>query len=156
MRAKIHLEGALKKALEGFGWEWPDKAVIEPPKDRQFGDMSVNVAMMLAKQAKKAPRAIAEDIMGALKSDPLIEKVEIAGPGIPQFHLCPPPSGRTPWAQSWTQAIPTGRPPWATAPRFRSSTFPPTPTGPLHIGHGRGARPWRLPDPDSRKGRVRG
>ena len=67
MRAKIHLEIALKKVLTDNGWDWPEKAVIEPPKDKKFGDMSVNVAMMLAKQAKKAPRAIAEDIMAAME-----------------------------------------------------------------------------------------
>ena len=138
MRAKIHLEGALKKALEGFGWEWPDKAVIEPPKDRQFGDMSVNVAMMLAKQAKKAPRAIAEDIMGALKSDPLIEKVDIAGPGFLNFTFAP-----TFWQDTVGAILDAGDSYGASTlgngTKVQVEYVSANPTGPLHIGHGRGA-----------------
>jgi len=138
MRAKIHLEGALKKALDGFGWSWPDKAVIEPPKDSGFGDMSANVAMMLAREAKKAPRAIAEDLKGALESDPFIEKVEIAGPGFLNFTLTP-----AFWQETVGEILGQGG-------NYGSSTLgngtkvqveyvSANPTGPLHIGHGRGA-----------------
>jgi arginyl-tRNA synthetase len=132
------LEGALKKALDGFGWSWPDKAVIEPPKDSGFGDMSANVAMMLAREAKKAPRAIAEDLKGALESDPFIEKVEIAGPGFLNFTLTP-----AFWQETVGEILGQGG-------NYGSSTLgngtkvqveyvSANPTGPLHIGHGRGA-----------------
>ena len=155
MRAKIHLEGALKQVLGDFGWDWPEKAVIEPPKDKSFGDMSANVAMMLSKQAKKAPRAIAEDIQGALSGDPLIEKIDIAGPGFLNFTFAP-----TFWQETVGVILEAGE-------EYGSST----------LGNGTkvqveyvSANPHRaaahrsrsrcgsgrLPDPDSREGRVRG
>ena len=138
MRAKIHLEAALKKALEGFGWAWPEKAVIEPPKDKQFGDMSANVAMMLAKEAKKAPRAIAEDIKEALSADPLIEKIDIAGPGFLNFTFAP---------SFWQETVSAvrdagedyGKSVMGNGTRVQVEYVSANPTGPLHIGHGRGA-----------------
>lgn len=138
MRAKIHLEGALQQALEGFGWDWPEKAVIEPPKDKQFGDMSANVAMMLAKQAKKAPRAIAEDIKEALSGDSLIEKIDIAGPGFLNFTLAP-----SFWQETVTVINKAGED-YGTSgmgngTKVQVEYVSANPTGPLHIGHGRGA-----------------
>ncbi|NDV20088.1 arginine--tRNA ligase [Pseudodesulfovibrio sp. JC047] len=138
MRAKIHLEEALKKVLESFGWEWPEKTVIEPPKDKKFGDMSANVAMMLAKQAKKAPRAIAEDIQGAFDNDSLIEKVEIAGPGFLNFTFAP-----TFWQETVSVVTEAGAAygtsTMGNGTRIQVEYVSANPTGPLHIGHGRGA-----------------
>jgi len=138
MRAKIHLEEALKGVLADNGWEWPEKAVIEPPKDKKFGDMSVNVAMMLAKQAKKAPRAIAEDIAKAMESDPLIEKVDIAGPGFLNFTFAP---------SFWQETVSViteagedfGTSTMGNGTKVQVEYVSANPTGPLHIGHGRGA-----------------
>ncbi len=138
MRAKIHLENQLKQVLADKGWDWPDKSVIEPPKDKQFGDMSANVAMMLSKQAKKAPRAIAEEIAEAMASDELIEKVDIAGPGFLNFTFAP---------SFWRETVAAIH---AAGNRYGASTLgngtkvqveyvSANPTGPLHIGHGRGA-----------------
>jgi len=138
MRAKIHLEGALKAVLADKGWEWPEKAVIEPPKDKKFGDMSVNVAMMLAKQAKKAPRAIAEDIMAAMEGDVLIEKIDIAGPGFLNFTFAP---------SFWHETVGVildagesfGTSDMGNGTKVQVEYVSANPTGPLHIGHGRGA-----------------
>ena len=138
MRAKIHLEGALKAVLADKGWEWPEKAVIEPPKDKKFGDMSVNVAMMLAKQAKKAPRAIAEDIVAAMEGDALIEKIDIAGPGFLNFTFAP---------SFWHETVGVikeageayGMSTMGNGTKVQVEYVSANPTGPLHIGHGRGA-----------------
>ncbi|MBC16150.1 MAG: arginine--tRNA ligase [Desulfovibrio sp.] len=138
MRAKIHLENALKAVLADKGWEWPEKAVIEPPKDKQFGDMSVNVAMMLAKQAKKAPRAIAEDIAAALEGDAHIEKIDIAGPGFLNFTFS---------QAFWHETVGVikeagetyGDSSMGNGTRVQVEYVSANPTGPLHIGHGRGA-----------------
>jgi len=138
MRAKIHLETALRHALEDFGWAWPEKTVIEPPKDKRFGDMSANAAMMLAKEAKKAPRAIAEDIREALAGDPLIEKIDIAGPGFLNFTLAP---------SFWQETVSVineaggdyGKSAMGAGTRVQVEYVSANPTGPLHIGHGRGA-----------------
>jgi len=138
MRAKIHLEEALKKVLADNGWGWPEKAVIEPPKDKQFGDMSANVAMLLSKEAKKAPRAVAEDIVKALESDPNIEKIEIAGPGFLNFTFSP---------SFWHQTVGVitkagddyGTSTMGNGTKVQVEYVSANPTGPLHIGHGRGA-----------------
>ncbi|ADU61304.1 MAG: arginine--tRNA ligase [Pseudodesulfovibrio sp.] len=138
MRAKIHLETALRKVLADRGWEWPDKGVIEPPKDRQFGDMSVNVAMMLAKQAGKPPRAIAEEIAAAMADDPRIARVDIAGPGFLNFTFAP---------GFWHETIGVvreagqgyGASDLGKGVRVQVEYVSANPTGPLHIGHGRGA-----------------
>ena len=61
---------------------------IEVPKDKGNGDYAINLAMMLARAAKSAPRAIAENIVAKLKSDELgATKIEIAGPGFINFYL---------------------------------------------------------------------
>ena len=68
----------LKEALETIvrkkSWEWPEKAVIELPKDAKHGDLATNIAMTLAKICQKAPRAIAEEICAELEKHSLIEK----------------------------------------------------------------------------------
>ncbi|QGY39907.1 arginine--tRNA ligase [Pseudodesulfovibrio cashew] len=138
MRAKIHLENVLKAVLTDKGWDWPEKAVIEPPKDKKFGDMSANVAMMLAKQAKKAPRAIAEDIAAALEGDALIESVDIAGPGFLNFTLAP-----SFWHETAAVIAEQGRDygtsTMGNGTKVQVEYVSANPTGPLHIGHGRGA-----------------
>lgn len=138
MRAKTYLEEALKGAVEGKGWEWPEKAVIEPPKDKQFGDMSANVAMMLAKQAKKSPRDIAADLADALGGDANIEKVDIAGPGFLNFTFSP---------DFWRETVKVvreagesyGNVETGKGTKVQVEYVSANPTGPLHIGHGRGA-----------------
>ncbi|WP_285907361.1 arginine--tRNA ligase [Pseudodesulfovibrio pelocollis] len=138
MRARIHLENALQKVLADRGFAWPDKAVIEPPKDKQFGDMSANVAMMLAKQAGKPPRAIAEEIATAMADDPRIAKIEIAGPGFLNFTFAP---------GFWHETIAAireagegyGASDLGRGVRVQVEYVSANPTGPLHIGHGRGA-----------------
>ena len=62
--------------------------VVEIPRDKTHGDFAANIAMLLAKQAKKAPRMIAEDIIKNLKTDgSYVESVEIAGAGFINFRL---------------------------------------------------------------------
>ncbi|MUM77189.1 arginine--tRNA ligase [Pseudodesulfovibrio sp. F-1] len=138
MRAKTHLENALQKVLADKGFAWPDKAVIEPPKDRRFGDMSANVAMMLAKQAAKPPRAIAEEIKEAMADDPRLARIEIAGPGFLNFTFAP---------GFWQETVAVIREADGTygasdlgkGVRVQVEYVSANPTGPLHIGHGRGA-----------------
>src|SRR5262245_26265195 len=61
--------------------------VVEPPRDAAHGDMATNAAMVLAKDAKAKPRDLAERIAGQLRADPLIEAVEVAGPGFINLTL---------------------------------------------------------------------
>ena len=70
-----------------FSGELPD-FVVESPRSREHGDLAVNVAMMLAKSEKKQPREIAQLLVARLQGcDPVIEKLEIAGPGFINFYL---------------------------------------------------------------------
>src|SRR3981081_1718022 len=57
------------------------RVLVEPPRDASHGDMATNAAMVLAKDAGKKPRELAEALAGKLRHDDLASKVEVAGPG---------------------------------------------------------------------------
>src|ERR1700724_2948849 len=82
---------------------WPDdidlsRVVVEPPRDASHGDMATNAAMVLAKEAKSKPRDLAEAIAAKVRADPLIDKVDIAGPGFINLTLR---------ISAWTDALRT-------------------------------------------------
>src|SRR5436305_2007651 len=72
------------------------RVVIEPPRDAAHGDMATNAAMVLAKDAGKKPRELAELIAEKLRADDLIAKVDVAGPGFINLTLKP---------DAWTDAL---------------------------------------------------
>src|SRR6188474_3252679 len=65
------------------------RVVVEPPRDPSHGDMATNAAMVLAKDAGKKPRELAEAIAAKFRSDPLVATVDIAGPGFINMTLKP-------------------------------------------------------------------
>src|SRR5712671_3456253 len=65
------------------------RIVVEPPREAAHGDMATNAAMVLAKDAGKKPRDLAEAIADKLRADPLVAKVEVAGPGFINLTLKP-------------------------------------------------------------------
>src|SRR5215831_9918037 len=65
------------------------RIVVEPPREAAHGDMATNAAMVLAKDAKKKPRELAQAIADALAADELVQKVEVAGPGFINLTLKP-------------------------------------------------------------------
>ena len=69
--------------------DWIPEISVERTRDAQHGDFASNLAMMLAKSAKTAPRQLAEAIIAALPDDVSVEKVEIAGPGFINFFVNP-------------------------------------------------------------------
>ena len=82
MRAIETLRTALAAIIEEEGLVWPAKTVIEPPRDPRHGDLSVNSAMLLAKEAKTNPRELAQKFAARLlERCPDVEKAEAAGPG---------------------------------------------------------------------------
>lgn len=138
MRAKNHLRTALQAIVADMGLEWPEKATLEPPKDKKFGDMAANIAMMLAKPARKNPRELATAIAEKLAHDPQVAKVDIAGPGFLNVTFSPDF-----WRNMVTAieekadyfgALTSGN-----GKRVQVEYVSANPTGPLHIGHGRGA-----------------
>src|SRR5437764_9289870 len=80
---------------------WPagidfSRVVVEPPRDASHGDMATNAAMVLAKDARARPRDLADAIAARLRADPLIEKVDVAGPGFINLTLK---------VSAWTDAL---------------------------------------------------
>ena len=111
---------------------------ITRTKDASHGDFTCNIAMMLAKQAGKPPREVAQAIIDALGKNDAINKVEIAGPGFINFFL----------AQESTLSVikdilskgkTFGRSNAANNEKVQIEFVSANPTGPLHVGHGRGA-----------------
>ena len=79
-------EAVLKAGLASE--EQMPQVILETPKDKTHGDYSTNMAMQLARVAKKAPRMIAEQIIANFdQSKASIEKMEIAGPGFINFYM---------------------------------------------------------------------
>ena len=115
------------------------KAVaVEPPRDPAHGDLATNAAMVLAKQAGTNPRALAELIAPKLEAVPAVTSVEIAGPGFINLRLS---------ADAWRDELTTilregenyGRSDAGNNERVNVEYVSANPTGPLHMGHCRGA-----------------
>ncbi|MEL6572225.1 MAG: arginine--tRNA ligase [Pseudomonadota bacterium] len=110
---------------------------VEPPRDAAHGDMATNAAMVLAKPAKMNPRAIAEALAAKLADDPRITSAEVAGPGFLNLRLAP-----TVWQEVVKAALtdPTyGQSQMGAGQKLMVEYVSANPTGPLHVGHTRGA-----------------
>jgi arginyl-tRNA synthetase len=114
------------------------RIVVEPPRDAAHGDMATNAAMVLAKGAKAKPRDLAERIAGLLRADPLVEAVEVAGPGFINLTLK---------ASVWPAVLASvlrdgpayGRTGTGRGEKINVEYVSANPTGPMHVGHCRGA-----------------
>lgn len=112
--------------------------VIERARDKTHGDYACNVAMLLAKPARMAPRAIAELIVKALPASELVEKAEIAGPGFINFFVNSA-VGLSVIPKILTTGVTYGQSTLGAGKRVQVEFVSANPTGPLHVGHGRGA-----------------
>lgn len=111
---------------------------IEHTRDPSHGDYASNVAMMLAKPAKKNPRQIAQSIISQLPSDKDVLKVNIAGPGFINFFINPL-SQHAVISDILQQGVRFGTSNIAKGKKVQVEFVSANPTGPLHVGHGRGA-----------------
>jgi arginyl-tRNA synthetase len=84
-----HLTEALREALSGAGLPVPDVLLWEPPREERHGDYATSVAMALARQARQAPRRVAEAIIAHFPKTPAVDRLEIAGPGFLNVFLSP-------------------------------------------------------------------
>ncbi|MGC2341639.1 MAG: arginine--tRNA ligase, partial [Methyloceanibacter sp.] len=111
---------------------------LEPPKDASHGDLATNAAMVLAKPARLAPRALAERIVPLLASDPNIESVDIAGPGFINLTL-----SLSFWPSVLRMVVEQGdgygRSAIGKGKIVNVEYVSANPTGPMHVGHCRGA-----------------
>ena len=137
--ARVH---AACSALATEG-NWPagidlSRVVVEPPRDASHGDMATNAAMVLAREAKAKPRDLAEQVAAKLRADELIASVDVAGPGFINLTLKP---------KAWANELLTllregasyGRRASAAGEKVNVEYVSANPTGPMHVGHCRGA-----------------
>ena len=111
---------------------------VEPPRDALHGDMASNAAMVLAKPAGLKPRAIAEDLATRLAADARIISVDVAGPGFLNLRLAPAVwRGMIP--EALARGADFGRSDMGAGRRVNIEYVSANPTGPLHVGHTRGA-----------------
>lgn len=116
----------------------PESIVLDRPKQAQHGDFACNVAMQLARALKRNPRELAQRIAAELPSSPLVDRVEIAGAGFINFFLKPIAKQRTVTAVLQAKER-YGRSGLGAGRRTQVEFVSANPTGPLHVGHGRGA-----------------
>ncbi|NNU80214.1 arginine--tRNA ligase [Halovulum dunhuangense] len=125
-------EGALPAGLSFEG------VAVEPPRDAGHGDMATNAAMVLARPAQKKPRDIAEALAAKLARDARVTEAAVAGPGFLNLRLA---------ASVWRGVIPAalavgsdfGRSTVGAGQKVNVEYVSANPTGPLHVGHTRGA-----------------
>jgi arginyl-tRNA synthetase len=114
------------------------RIVVEPPREAAHGDLATNAAMVLAKDAGKKPRDLAEAIAAKLRADELVAKVDVAGPGFINLTLEP---------RAWTDSLRAvlaagadyGRSHVGQGTKVNVEYVSANPTGPMHVGHCRGA-----------------
>lgn len=114
------------------------KAQFERTRNKEHGDFATNLAMTLAKAAGKNPRELAQLIVDSLPEDPLINKVNIAGPGFINLFLAQE-SRYTVLHEVFSQAQRFGLAKENSRNKILLEFVSANPTGPLHVGHGRGA-----------------
>jgi arginyl-tRNA synthetase len=115
-----------------------DSITVEPPRDPTHGDLATNAAMVLAKPAGTNPRALAEKIAAGLSQSPEIVSADVAGPGFINLRLTP---------DTWTAELEAiradgagyGRSAMGQDQRVNVEYVSANPTGPMHMGHCRGA-----------------
>jgi arginyl-tRNA synthetase len=116
----------------------PAQVVVERARDAQHGDFASNIAMRLAKAARKNPRDLAQAIMAGIPANELIASAEIAGAGFINFRLV-----KNAWAAELrkvaAQGTAYGRSNVGAARKVMVEFVSANPTGPMHVGHGRQA-----------------
>ncbi|WP_349431876.1 arginine--tRNA ligase [Methylomarinum sp. Ch1-1] len=141
---KYKLEGLLGQALEVLksegilDRELAPKINIERARDSQHGDFATNLAMTLAKAAKSNPRQLADKIVAAIPADAAINKIEIAGPGFINFFINPDTQFEI-IKQIHDAGREFGLSRVGVGKKVQVEFVSANPTGPLHVGHGRGA-----------------
>lgn len=111
---------------------------ITPSKDKQHGDYATNIALMLSKQVGSPPNELARHIIAAIPRSPYIQRLEIAGPGFINFFLDASCFQHI-IAEILKQGNQYGESQIGAGRRIHIEFVSANPTGPLHVGHGRGA-----------------
>jgi arginyl-tRNA synthetase len=123
---------------KGFSPGEMPEVLLERPRHEGQGDWASNIAMLLAKSLKARPRELAEEIVSKIGNDPHLEKIEVAGPGFINFFVT------NLWVHDVLEAAVKerenfGRSSQGKGRKVQVEFVSANPTGPLHVGHGRGA-----------------
>ncbi|MEZ5854820.1 MAG: arginine--tRNA ligase [Hyphomicrobiaceae bacterium] len=145
MNALAHIEARIKAALDQMKASGTLPADIdtsifdlEATRDPSHGDLATNAAMVLARPARMKPRDIADGLKAALEADPMVVRAEVAGPGFVNLSLAP--SAWQAVIREILEAGPAfGRAGIGGAERVNVEYVSANPTGPMHVGHCRGA-----------------
>lgn len=135
---KTHLTELLTTAAKTIVPDADFNILLERPKSAEHGDFATNLALMLAKPLKQNPRAIATQIIAALPASEYIAKTEIAGAGFINFFLSAQ-SKQTVVKEVLSAGDDYGRNTSGQRQKVQVEFVSANPTGPLHVGHGRGA-----------------
>jgi arginyl-tRNA synthetase len=139
-RVAQYVERAVRSVAEARGLEGVElpEIGVELPREKAFGDFATNIAMQLARTFKDNPRRIGEELKGELEKEAALARVEVAGPGFINMTLelsC--------WHDRLKEIVAAGddfaRLDYGRKRRVLVEFVSANPTGPLHIGHGRGA-----------------
>ena len=129
--AALVAEGKLPAGLD------LERVAAEPPRDPSHGDVTTNAAMILAKPAGQTPKAIADLLIAKLKADPTVTEANVAGPGFINLRLVP-----STWFDVLRDVLQTG-PSYgdgiSRGEKINVEYVSANPTGPMHVGHARGA-----------------
>jgi arginyl-tRNA synthetase len=144
MDMKVLLSNLIQDAVEQavkagtLTVETMPEITLEVPPEKEFGDYAANIAMVLTRQAKKPPRFIAETILANINRPDWLDKAEIAGPGFINFFL------KATWLYDALAKVieagnAYGQSDVGQGKKVQVEFVSANPTGPLHVGHGRGA-----------------
>ena len=136
---KSHLAELMRAALASVAPAEIATAIeIERPKQASHGDFSCNLAMQLARAMKRNPRELAQLLLSEIPKSPFVSKTEIAGAGFINFHI--PASAKLEVVRGiLAQGEAFGRSTTGGKRKVQVEFVSANPTGPLHVGHGRGA-----------------
>jgi arginyl-tRNA synthetase len=136
---KTHLADLMRTALLSLAPDQADTAIVlERPKQASHGDFACNLAMQLARAMKRNPRELAQLLLSEIPRSPFVAKVEIAGAGFINFHL--QRAAKLEVVRNvLEQKDAFGRSALGGKQKVQIEFVSANPTGPLHVGHGRGA-----------------
>ena len=140
---KDQLQDLIKKCIQdliskGILIEMPPNVRLDHTKDNSHGDYATNIALMLSKQAKMNPVDLAKIIVDQLEESSFINKIEIAGPGFINFFISDESSSSV-VSEIIDQGALYGSSEIGQGKKVLLEYVSANPTGPLHVGHGRGA-----------------
>ncbi|HEX5803248.1 MAG TPA: arginine--tRNA ligase [Azospira sp.] len=136
---RTHIAALLKTALASVAPDAADTTIVlDRPKQASHGDFASNLALQIAKPMKRAPRDVAQLLLSELPASPWLEKAEIAGPGFINFTLKPAAKLKV-VGDALAAGADFGRATAGGRRKIQIEFVSANPTGPLHVGHGRGA-----------------